>query len=251
MVKLTRDDAGDLCLRRKRVHDRPVPPQCFILLVALSEVAHHPGKALQLAVFILQCPGDGVGPESRSIFFELPAFVAGMVRECGPCQSFPAKPGATGFPWIQKRLVLADGFIGGIAEDPSRSRIPTGNSSVRIQQEQRVVSKTGCQLGLLIRPSALVGNAPVANGQDVAGGQYIPLGLILNHPGPAVLADQGEGAPMLTLLQNGLPKLAEVGIEAGLNQIVQAAVDNLGGWGSQERLDTRAGRQGFTVIVCD
>ena len=56
---------------------------------------------------------------------------------------------------------------------------------------------------------------------------------------------------MLSLLQNGLPKLAEVGIEARLHQIVQASVGNLGGWYSQQPLDTGAGRQRFAVIVCD
>ena len=43
------------------------------------------------------------------------------------------------FAGIEKRYVLADGLIGLIAVNARRSRVPGGNTSLDIQQVERVV----------------------------------------------------------------------------------------------------------------
>src|SRR5206468_400578 len=77
-VELAGDDAGDGRLRRDRADSRAAAPQLLIPIVPVGKVAHHSRKPPQLSAFILKRRRDGVGPETRSVLSQLPAFSSQM-----------------------------------------------------------------------------------------------------------------------------------------------------------------------------
>ena len=138
-VELTGNDAGDGRFRWDGTDARTAAAQLLVPFVTLAEVAHDSGKALQFAVLISQGHRNDVGPESRPVLPHVPAFIPEMALGGGPIQFLLSLRAGILLAGIEKRYVLAGGLISAVAVDARCSRIPVGDSSVHVQQGQRIV----------------------------------------------------------------------------------------------------------------
>src|SRR5580704_3115441 len=134
MVILTGHNTGDGGLQGDWTEALAAAPQLLIPLVTIAEIAHHSRKALQFSGRILERHRNGIRPESRPIFFDLPAFGAHMTFGCDPIELLLHFGRRTTFARIKKRYVLANRLIGLIAVNARRSRIPGGKTSPSIQK---------------------------------------------------------------------------------------------------------------------
>jgi hypothetical protein len=71
------------------------------------------------------------------------------------------------------------------------------------------------------------GRSLVAQHQDVAHGQHVPFGRVLNFPRASIRTHQPERAFLFSPLLQGLPKLRNLRLEAGLRKVVDRAADDL------------------------
>src|SRR5580704_4742840 len=93
-------------------------PQLLVPLVALAEIANHSRKTLQFSVFIFERHGDDVGPKSRFVLFQTPAFVPEMALCRGPCQFLAQPDGKRVFGRIEQSHMLAHGLLRSVAVKP-------------------------------------------------------------------------------------------------------------------------------------
>ena len=83
-AKLSANDSGDGRFHRRGAHACVVAPRLLISFVTIAKVAHHTGKAPQVSVLVFQGLGNGVGPESRRITSQMPAFIREVAFVFGP-----------------------------------------------------------------------------------------------------------------------------------------------------------------------
>src|ERR1019366_7954151 len=129
-VELSGDDAGNSGRRGYRAGTRQTAPQLLIPFVAVAEVTHYSRKTLQFSVFVFERHGNGIGPETRPVLFQMPAFTGEMAFAEGPLELFFRRSPKRLIGGIKKRCVLMTGFAGIIAVDAFRALIPGNDPRV-------------------------------------------------------------------------------------------------------------------------
>ena len=109
-----------------------------------------------------------------------------------------------------------------VAVNALRSRIPGDNPSVGIQQKQRIVLHPGRNLivgGLeprFARPyRACPSSGLVTQDQNVAHGQHVPFGGVLNFPRTSVRAHQLQRALLLAFFEKACQSSEITGLKLG------------------------------------
>jgi hypothetical protein len=119
--------------------DEPLGPFPLVLQrLAFGEIVHHPDEGTRLLVFVEEGRDDGLAPEPGAVPPNLPATAVGPAFH-GSSVDFAFR--ATRqyvFGREESREVLADDFVGLVAEDAFRAGIPAQNLPPRADQEDGV-----------------------------------------------------------------------------------------------------------------
>ena len=190
--------------------------------MTITKIANHPGKALQFAVFILQRHCYGIGPESGSIFFGVPAFIPGMTLGSRPLEFF-LQLDPQRIAGIKNGYVSANNLMGLIVVNARCTCIPGANIFFVIQKVQRVILHPRWNQ---VR-RAVGGRRLVPHNQNVAHRQHIFLGNILNLTQSSVGTYQRKCALLLALFQKCSPKLGYFRLEVGRGKIVNLVPNDL------------------------
>jgi hypothetical protein len=137
-VELPVNHAGNGRGSGNRTGACPAAAQLFISFMTIAEVAYCSRKALQISILIFDRRRNGIGPESRPLFFQMPAFLGEMAVASYPFELFPQGPRII-FAEIEERQILADSLIGPIAVDAFRTRIPSDDFPVHPTRKTRTL----------------------------------------------------------------------------------------------------------------
>ena len=112
----------------------------------------------------------------------MPAFVPEVAFAGGPLQVFLHLAAKFIFTGIENRYVPADSLVAFVTINAFRTRVPGGNLSVHIQQEERIVLHPGrnpVSRGIFVR---LGGLSLVTQQQEMADRQHVPFRGVLDIP---------------------------------------------------------------------
>src|SRR5580693_2186376 len=107
MVILPGNDAGNGSLQRDRPQALATAPQPLVLLMTIGKVAHHSRKSLQFSACVFDGHGDGIRPESRPVFLDLPAFSPHVTFGRDPIELLLQLDPRRTVARIEKRYMLA------------------------------------------------------------------------------------------------------------------------------------------------
>ena len=97
-------------------------------------------KPTQFASFVAQRSDDHVGPESSAVFTDPPAFVLEAAQPLGLGELVLRQLASECVRRIEHREVVADDLIGAVALEALCPGVPGVHPTVRIEQEDGVVS---------------------------------------------------------------------------------------------------------------
>jgi hypothetical protein len=139
VVELAGNDSRHGRLGGNGPYPGAIVPQLFVAFVAFGKVTHYSREAPQGALFIFERRGNGVGPESRSVFSRLPVFAAHMTFGGGPFELLPQLHPESVVARIEETDGAVNGFIHRISVDAHCSGIPSRDAALNVQQVECVV----------------------------------------------------------------------------------------------------------------
>src|SRR5688572_25581338 len=113
--------------------------QLFLIVAADGEIAGHFGETEELAVLLAQRRDHHVGPESRAILAQAPAFILEVTVRSGGTQFALGPLAFHGLARVENGKVLPDDLVRGVALDQLCAEVPALYRAFRAEQEDGVI----------------------------------------------------------------------------------------------------------------
>ena len=113
--------------------------QLLLGVAPLGGVAQHIGKADQIAVVVVDRPDRSGDEEQRAVLFDAPPLDGVLAVLDGQFEHAVRFARAPLVGPVEHAEMLADDFVGGVADDLLRGRVPARHAPRSVEQENRVI----------------------------------------------------------------------------------------------------------------